>query len=321
MKIKNLAVIPAVLTLSACSSGSTGSATGTSTSSQKIAQLLTLPTAEGQPTSVQTVEGFREIASELSEGDSVIVPLSAFDPSLSGTATAVVGKSIDGLTTLTTALDDEQGFVERGITISSDLTVDVSDDSAPESTVYSEQTFTINNAQIVVKVGGYAETDYAEMFTITSANNSYTDAQSISLMVDGTEVAELSVNGSDAFVKPTGQYGFTGKAIVVAKDKPVSGDATLTANFDTNIGNVVATNLVSADDSTLSASFEGDFKIDTTSGHYTGAEATIISNGVTYDAAVVGTFNGDATQSSGAVFGIEDIPTGMFSVVREPSIQ
>lgn len=307
-------VLPAVLVLSACGGGGTTTAL---TSQQSLAQLLTLPTAETAPTETQTFDDLRLALGSASEGDAFTLPLSALDPAATGSVTAVVGKSVGGITTVTTELDSGQGFVERGITISSNLAELTVGDTSPAGTVYSSQSFTINGVNILVGGGSDAETGYNEMFANTTLNDNNTEAEVKSFIVDGLEVSTLSISGAGAFSKPAGIYDFTGKAIVAGDDNLLIGDAAMTANFDTNTGTVSASDLASADDSSLSAAFVGNFIIDSTSGHYTGTDATISFNDTNYDAAVMGTFNADATQSSGVVFGIEDIPTGMFSVARD----
>jgi hypothetical protein len=81
-----------------------------------------------------------------------------------------------------------------------------------------------------------------------------------------------------------------------------------------------APNLSSPGESNATASFAGDIDIDGTTGHYTSTDANIKVNGSRYDAGIIGTFNGDATESSGTVFDVNtqgDTAVGAFSVAKD----
>jgi hypothetical protein len=322
MPAKNFVVLPAVFALAACSGGDSG----TTTPSQDVAQLLAVPIAEREPVNFRTVEDAEAGISSLSEGDAFTLPVSEIVAGEGGTLTFVIGNTVGDLTILaSTSTSGDPTSIGRSVAITnlSKLFKESKlEFEEPEDTEFNSEQFDVNGTTISIEIG--EGTDFGEV-SASSGNleDNSTIAHATRYVQDGKTQIELSANTFGTFGtfgKPTGDFDYSGKGIVAWDEYEAIGDVTMTADFDTNTGSLNAPNLLSPVESNATASFAGDIEIEDTTGHYTSTDANIKVNGSRYDAGIIGTFNVDATESSGTVFDVNtqgETAVGAFSVAKD----
>jgi hypothetical protein len=163
--------------------------------------------------------------------------------------------------------------------------------------------------------------DYNSLYAAVGGNDDYVFSEIETFSYNNRTVYGAYVEASpEQFIVPNGPYTYRGIAAVQWDDgaKLATGEVEMTANFgmSSSTANITASNLAGTGST---AAFSGSLEIDNSTGSYFSSSATIVTNGNSNNAKILGLFNQDATKTAGVVFDTEtagERTAGVFALSR-----
>lgn len=316
MHTAKIVTLPVLLALSACGGG------GGTTNSTPDTLSLSVPQASGEQTQYETLAAALEALPSANEGDVALIPVALIEEGAPEGVNLKVtlGETFNGGTLLAfdnAAFDGNAGFSEIVAVSNLQDFVDLVGTEVTNQTFTSLASETVNGTTVFISTSS-ADGDYSSLSTSASLDNFEAEAEFETQTLDGSTYNSITAaRNSASFTKPSGSFGYSGKAALSISDEVALGDVTMNADFDAGTASITAP-ILSVADSETTAGFNGSVAIDNASGHYASSSATITVNEKNYDAGIIGTFSSDAATSSGAVFGADqNTAAGVFSVVQD----